>query len=32
MWWRLTMALSAPLSDNETRDSRQRISEIDGGR
>jgi hypothetical protein len=32
MWWRLTKALSAPRSDNETRDSRQRISEIDGGK
>jgi len=32
MWWRLTKALSAPRSENETRDSRQSICEIGGGR
>jgi hypothetical protein len=32
MWWRSTKTLSAPRSENETRDPRQSISEIGGGR
>ena len=32
MWWRLTNTLSAPRSENATHDSRQLISETDGGR
>jgi hypothetical protein len=28
MWWRLMKTLSAPRSENETRDSRQWIPEI----
>jgi hypothetical protein len=32
MWWRLMKTLSAPRSENETRDPREWISEIDGGR
>jgi hypothetical protein len=32
MWWRLMETLSAPRSENETRDPREWISEIGEGR